>query len=53
MFFSGERHLGYSRQELLGISLYQLLHPDSMRELAAKHRLGKHQPDTTPVLAIL
>ena len=38
---SGERHLGYRRQELLGVSFYHLLHPDSMRELQAKHRLGE------------
>eukprot|EP00090_Calanus_glacialis_P004659 TRINITY_DN13513_c0_g1_i1.p1 TRINITY_DN13513_c0_g1~~TRINITY_DN13513_c0_g1_i1.p1 ORF type:complete len:542 (+),score=71.21 TRINITY_DN13513_c0_g1_i1:172-1797(+) len=36
---NGERHLGYSRHDLLGVSLYHLLHPDSMRELQAKHRL--------------
>jgi len=36
---NGERHLGYRRGELLGVSFYHLLHPDSMRELQAKHRL--------------
>ena len=36
---NGERHLGYRRHELLGVSFYHLLHPDSMRELQAKHRL--------------
>ena len=40
---SGERHLGYRRQELLGVSFYHLLHPDSMRELQAKHRLGEQK----------
>ena len=38
---SGERHLGYRRHSLVGVSFYHLLHPDSMRELQAKHRLGR------------
>ena len=38
---SGERHLGYSLHDLLGVSFYHFLHPDSMRELQAKHRLGE------------
>jgi hypothetical protein len=38
---SGEWHLGYSRADLLGVSFYHLLHPDSMRELQSKHRLGE------------
>ena len=38
---SGERHLGYTRQDLLGVSFYHMLHPDSMRELQSKHRLGR------------
>ena len=41
LLFSGERHLGYSRQDLLGVSFYHMLHPDSMRELQSKHRLGR------------
>lgn len=40
-YCSGERHLGYSLQDLLGVSFYHFLHPDSMRELQAKHRLGE------------
>ncbi|XP_046647933.1 uncharacterized protein LOC124337950 isoform X5 [Daphnia pulicaria] len=36
---SGEFYLGYSRQELLDVSWYQLLHWDFMREAQSKHRL--------------
>ena len=38
---SGEFYLGYSRQELLDVSWYQLLHWDFMREAQSKHRLSK------------
>ena len=41
-FFSGEHHLGYSTMELNRVSYYHLLHPDSVREVAAKHRLSKY-----------
>lgn len=37
---SGEFYLGYSRQELLDVSWYQLLHWDFMREAQSKHRLS-------------
>lgn len=40
-YFSGEFHLGYSRNELQGLSWYQLLHWDSTREAQTKHRLSK------------
>jgi len=36
---NGERHLGKSGSDLVGVSLYNLVHPDSMRELQSKHRL--------------
>lgn len=39
--FSGEFHLGYSRNELQGLSWYQLLHWDSTREAQTKHRLSE------------
>ena len=38
---SGEFYLGYSRQELLNVSWYQLLHWDFMKEAQSKHRLSK------------
>lgn len=41
LYFSGEFHLGYSRNELQGLSWYQLLHWDSTREAQTKHRLSK------------
>ena len=40
-FCSGEFYLGYSRQELLNVSWYQLLHWDFMKEAQSKHRLSK------------
>ena len=40
---SGEFYLGYSRQELLDVSWYQLLHWDFMREAQSKHRLSTIQ----------
>lgn len=33
--------MGYTRNELQGISWYHLLHWDSMREAQNKHRLSK------------
>lgn len=39
---SGEFYLGYSRQELMNVSWYQLLHWDFMREAQSKHRLSMH-----------
>nr|XP_029731824.1 uncharacterized protein LOC109423405 [Aedes albopictus] len=36
---NGEFHLGYNRNELQGISWYQLLHWESTREAQSKHRL--------------
>ncbi|CAG7724242.1 unnamed protein product, partial [Allacma fusca] len=35
----GEHYLGYSRAELQGISWYQLIHWNYMREAQTKHRL--------------
>ncbi|VVC29320.1 PAS domain,RNA recognition motif domain [Cinara cedri] len=35
----GEFHLGFSRSELQGVSWYQLLHWECMREAQSKHRL--------------
>ncbi|XP_050532971.1 PAS domain-containing protein cky-1 isoform X1 [Daktulosphaira vitifoliae] len=35
----GEFHLGFSRAELQGVSWYQLLHWECMREAQSKHRL--------------
>ena len=40
-FISAEFYLGYSRQELVDVSWYQLLHWDFMREAQSKHRLSK------------
>lgn len=39
--WSGEFHMGYTRNELQGVSWYHLLHWDSMREAQTKHRLSK------------
>lgn len=39
--YSGEFHLGFTRNELQGVSWYQLLHWDSTREAQSKHRLSK------------
>ncbi|CAB3360911.1 Hypothetical predicted protein [Cloeon dipterum] len=36
---NGEFHLGFQRRELLGVSWYQLLHWESLRDAQAKHRL--------------
>ncbi|GLH10218.1 Protein similar [Gryllus bimaculatus] len=36
---NGEFHLGFPRAELQGVSWYQLLHWDCMREAQSKHRL--------------
>ncbi|XP_055311408.1 PAS domain-containing protein cky-1 isoform X2 [Sitodiplosis mosellana] len=36
---NGEFHMGYTRNELQGVSWYHLLHWDSMREAQNKHRL--------------
>ena len=38
---SAEFYLGYGRQELIGVSWYQLLHWDCVREAQSKHRLSK------------
>ena len=38
---SAEFYLGYSRQELVDVSWYQLLHWDFMREAQSKHRLSE------------
>ena len=38
---SGEHHLGYNKHELSRVSYYHLIHPDSVREVAAKHRLSE------------
>jgi len=39
-FHSGEYYLGYTRSELGGISWYQLIHWNYMREAQSKHRLS-------------
>lgn len=41
IFHSGEFHLGYTRNELQGVSWYQLLHWDCTREAQNKHRLSE------------
>lgn len=38
---SGEFHLGFPKSDLQGVSWYQLLHWESMREAQNKHRLSK------------
>jgi len=44
--FSGEFHLGFSRSELQGVSWYQLLHWECMREAQSKHRLSEYYTHT-------
>lgn len=39
--FSGEFYLGFSRQDLQGVSWYRLLHWECTREAQTKHRLSK------------
>ena len=40
--FSGEYYLGYTKFELQGVSWYNLLHPDCMKEVQSKHRQSKY-----------
>lgn len=41
LIFSGEFYLGYSKYNLEGTSWYNLVHPDYIKEVQIKHRLGK------------
>ncbi len=38
---SGQHYLGYNNYDLKGVSYYNLLHPDSTKEVQTKHRLSK------------
>ncbi len=38
---SGEHYLGYDKHSMKGVSLYSILHPDSVKEVQSKHRLSK------------
>ena len=38
--YSGEFHLGYTKNDIQGFSWYHLLHWDSLREAQNKHRLS-------------
>ncbi len=38
---SGQHYLGHDRRSLKGSSLYDVLHPESIKEVQAKHRLSK------------
>ena len=35
--YRGEHHLGYPETEILGKSLYELLHPEDVHEVKEKH----------------
>ncbi|KAI9580887.1 hypothetical protein GQX74_013435 [Glossina fuscipes] len=37
---NGEFHLGYTRNEIQGVSWYTLIHTDNLREAQSKHRLS-------------
>ena len=39
---SGEYYLGYTKLDLQGVSWYNLLHPDCMKEVQSKHRQSKY-----------
>ena len=41
-FFSGEYYLGYKKFDLKGVSWYNLLHPECIKEVQSKHRLSKY-----------
>jgi hypothetical protein len=40
--FSGEHYLGYNNYDLKGVSFYNLVHPESTKEVQSKHRLSKY-----------
>ena len=40
---SGEYYLGYKKLDLKGVSWYNLLHPDCIKEVQTKHRLSKYK----------
>ena len=42
LFFSGEYYLGYKKFDLKGVSWYNLLHPECIKEVQSKHRLSKY-----------
>ena len=42
LFFSGEYYLGYRKSDLKGVSWYNLLHPECIKEVQSKHRLSKY-----------
>ena len=46
LFFSGEYYLGYTKYDLQGVSWYNLLHPDCMKEVQSKHRQSKYDTYT-------
>lgn len=39
--FSGEFHLGYNKNNIQGLSWYDFVHWDNLREAQSKHRLSK------------
>ena len=40
-YYSGEYYLGYKKFDLKGVSWYNLLHPECIKEVQSKHRLSK------------
>ena len=47
---SGEYYLGYKKLDLKGVSWYNLLHPDCIKEVQTKHRLSKYKKVCTYLL---
>ena len=47
LFCSGEYYLGYTKFELQGVSWYNLIHPDCMKEVQSKHRQSKYKKFTS------
>lgn len=41
--FSGEYYLGYKSADVVGLSWYNLLHPESVKDIETKHRLSKFE----------
>uniref|UniRef100_A0A1B0A669 PAS domain-containing protein n=1 Tax=Glossina pallidipes TaxID=7398 RepID=A0A1B0A669_GLOPL len=50
---NGEFHLGYTRNEIQGVSWYTLIHTDNLREAQSKHRLiTQSEQDRSCILLI-
>uniref|UniRef100_A0A1A9WF50 BHLH domain-containing protein n=1 Tax=Glossina brevipalpis TaxID=37001 RepID=A0A1A9WF50_9MUSC len=50
---NGEFHLGYTRNEIQGVSWYSLIHTDNLREAQGKHRLiTQSEQDRSCILLI-